>query len=185
MPEQTTGDLNVGCNFDATTAKAVHGKSIILALFAKDGRTLLAVAGQQGLSWSIEAENSETQTKDGTGDWAVRYAGVKSWSASTDGLWVPEDEGRKAIVTALKDGTPLCVGIYERTAIENGMKYVPIRKGLALVSSDELEAPSDDNATVSVEFEGTGECWCRETAQPSDVEKATISITNTLALMEG
>lgn len=174
---QTDGNVMVGCDFDALTAKAVHGKKIILAVLDESHANLLALAGQQGLSWNVEAENSETATKDGTGDWQVVTPGVKSWSASTDGLWMPDDEGRKTVIKALRDGKYLCVGMYEREAITNGTKYVPIRKGLAIVSSDELEAPHDDNTTVSVEFTGSGPCWMRETADEAEITAATITIT--------
>lgn len=177
--EQVSGDLDYGCDFDAQTAKAVHGKKIILAVLDEDCTKLLALAGQQGLTWTVESETSETATKDGTGDWNVSTAGVKSWSASTDGLWMPDDEGRKALVKALRDGTYVCVGMYERQSIENGTKYIPIRKGIAIVTSDELEAPNDDNTTYSVEFTGSGPCWMREAAEESEITSATISVTTT------
>lgn len=173
----TTGTLTTGCDFDAQTAKAVHGKKIILAVLDDTCTNLLALAGQQGLTWTVEAETSETATKDGSGDWNVSTAGVKSWSASTDGLWMPDDEGRKQVVKALRDGTYVCVGMYERQTIDNGVKYVPIRKGLAIVTSDELEAPNDDNTTYSAEFTGSGPCWMREAAEQAEVEAATITVT--------
>lgn len=178
MANQVTGDLTVGCNFDSATAKATHGKNIILMVFAEDGTEPIAVAGQQGLNFAIEAESSEAATKDGTGGWATKFPGVKSWSASTDGLFTFDDEGRKAVVSALVNDGLLCVGMYRREPQTDGsVKYVPIRKGIALVSSDEVEAPNDDNATFSVEFEGTGPCWCIEAAEEAEVTKATITIT--------
>lgn len=179
MATQTTGTLTTGCDFDAQTAKAVHGKKIILAVLDETCTNLLALAGQQGLSWSVEAENTETATKDGTGDWQVVTPGVKSWTASTDGLWMPDDDGRKTIIKALKSGDYLCVGMYEREEVTNGMKYVPIRKGLAIVSSDELEAPNDDNTTYAVEFTGSGPCWLREAAEDTEITAATITVTTT------
>lgn len=176
---QVSGTLTTGCDFDAQTAQAVHGKNIVLAVLDATCTNLLALAGQQGLTWTVEAENSETATKDGSGDWQVVTAGVKSWSASTDGLWMADDEGRKTIIKALKDGTYVCVGMYERQTIDNGVKYIPIRKGLAIITSDELEAPNDDNTTYSAEFTGSGPCWMREAAEESEITAATITITTT------
>ena len=178
MAKKVTGDIGVGCDFDALTAQATHGKNIVLMVFDSEGTEPLGLAGQQGLTFTLEVENSETSTKDGTGDWTVRFPGVKSWNASTDGLWIDDDDARKEVVKAMINGTPLCVGMYAREAITNGVKYTPIRKGLALVSSDEIEAPNDDNTTYSVEFEGTGPCWCVEAADPSEVTSATITITD-------
>ena len=63
---QVSGTLTTGCDFDAQTAQAVHGKKIVLAVLDATCTNLLALAGQQGLTWTVEAENSETATKDGS-----------------------------------------------------------------------------------------------------------------------
>ena len=121
-----------GCPFDSLTAKAVHGNKVILAVTDKEG-DLVGVAGQQGLTWTIEAETSESPTKDGEGGWIQQFAGSKSWNASTDGLYCFDDPGRKKIITALKEGDVLCAIMFRREKTEEGKhKYTPIRKGLVI-----------------------------------------------------
>lgn len=179
MPKTQTGDMNVGCNFDSITAKAIHGKKVILMLFAKDGKDLLALSGQTGTTFSVESETSEAQTKDDGGEWSVKFQGVKSWSASCDALFTFDDPGRNAVVKAFAESEVLCIGLYKQETVPGGKKYTPIRKGLAIVTGEEVEAPSDDNMTGSFDFEGTGALWMIENATAEEVEKATITITET------
>lgn len=175
-----------GCNFDAQTAKATHGKKVVLMVTPSDEYVAahegifedgvpIAVAGQNGLTFSVEAETSEAPTKDGDGEWIIQTAGQKSWTASTDGLWALDDDGRAMVVDALKNGTLVCVGAYIREKSgTDGVKLTPIRKGMAIVTSDEVEAPVDDNTTYSCEFTGTGELWMIESAAPEEIEAMTI-----------
>ena len=185
MANQVTGDFKTGCNFDAATAKAVHGRTVLMLVFDKTGTEPLAISGQQGLSFSLEQDNSENQTKDGDGTWTVRTPGTKSWSASVDGLYSYDDEARKTVLKAIIEGTFLCIGLYAREKVDGGYKYTPVRRGLAIPSSSEDEFPNDDNATYSVEFDGTGECWCQETADAEEIESMTVTVTTQTQDSEG
>lgn len=174
-----------GCDFDAKAAKAIHGKNVLfMAVPSEEYVTAhegvftdgipLALGGQTGLNWSVEAETSTSNTKDGDGEWATNSAGQKSWSTSVDNLWMIDDDGRNMIMDAFVNGTPVCIGAYKREKKDKGYKYIPLRKGMAYATSDEFDAPSDDNVTGSIEFTGTGELWMYETAAEGEVEAMTI-----------
>lgn len=171
-----TEDVKKGCNFDSLTLKAVHGKNIVAMLLDQSGTEPLAIAGQQDLSFSMEVETSESKTKDGDGGWAMKFPGVKSWNASVGGLYSFDDQARKTVMLAIINGTYLCFGIYKKEAIASGgIKYTPIRQGLAIPTSDELEAANDDSMTYSCNFEGSGACWCIETAEAAEIEAMSFT----------
>lgn len=167
-----------GCAFDSQTAKAVKGKDVLLMILNSTKDAPLAVSGQQDLSWTIEMETNDADaTKDIGGDWTFKTAGAKSWSASAGGMSSLDDEGHKAVVKAIVDGDPLCIGMYQRTKTETGYSYKPIRQGSAFATSDELEANADDNMTYSIDFDGTGSCWTAETATEEEIASMTIATT--------
>lgn len=176
MPDNTSKDIaKLGCSFDVETAAATHGKNIMFFVMNAEGDDILAVSGQQGLSFGIEVETSETKTKT-SGGWSCKNPGAKSWSCSTDGLACFNDPARKSIMKAIENGTALCVGIFEQKEVEAGTEYSAIRYGKAIPTSDEIEAPSDDNATFSCAFEGTGPCWLRETATEEQIASRTFVV---------
>lgn len=168
----------MGCDFDAATAKAVAGKNIVAMVTNKEGNKLLAVAGQQGLSFNMGAETTEAATKDdSTNGWALKFHAGKNWDASIDGLYCPDDEATKCVAHALANDEYLCLKILKRTKNADGsITYDPLRMGLAIVTSDNFEAPQDDNATYSMDFEGTGAPWLRETATPEQIAAAQFTI---------
>lgn len=153
-----------GCDFDSLTASATHGSKVLAFVASKTSEKLYAVAGQTGLSFNLNVETSSTSTKDQDGGWAVNFPGTKSFDASVDALYVFDDEGRKAIMTAVKEGAPVCLGIYKMATEGNKTKYTCIRKGLCIMTSDSLDAPNEDNMTGSMSFTGTGKCYMIETA---------------------
>lgn len=168
-----------GCDFDIETAKALNGKSIVAMVTNQAGNKLVAIAGQQGLSYNMSAETTEAATKDGSnGGWALKFHGSKSWDASIDGLLSPDDEATKMVAAALANDEYLCLKICQRIVESDGktIKYIPLRMGLAIVTSDNFEAPNDDNATYSMDFEGSGKPWLYETATKEEIEKATFSV---------
>lgn len=168
----------IGCNFDIETAKALTGKSIVAMVTNSIGNKLLAVSGQQGLSFNMSAETTESATKDSsTGGWTLNFHGTKAWDASIDGLYSPDDEATKMVASALVNDEYVCLKIVERIYMDNGkIKYIPLRMGLAIVTSDNFEAPSDDNTTYSMDFTGSGKPWLRETATAEEIENATIIV---------
>mgnify|MGYP005772761743 CR=1 FL=1 len=174
----TAEDNKLHCNFDATTAKAVRGKNVVAMITDKTGAKLLGISGQQGLAFSMETETTEVSTKDGENDgWKSETPGVKSWSASADGLSCFDDEGQKMVAKALAEDDYLCFRICERSKSGNTTTYKPIRIGLVLVTSYSLDAPNDDNVTYSMDFSGIGKPWLVETAAEGEVEAATYTVT--------
>lgn len=179
MATSDTSNNLVGCDFDSATAKALNGNDIVALVTDKTGASLLAVSGQQGLSFNMEQDTTEAATKDdAVGGWKLKFASSKSWDASIDGLYSPDDEATKTVAKALNDGTYLCLKICKRVREANATKYIPLRMGLAVVSSDTFEAPNDDNATYSMEFQGSGKPWLYETATEAEIQAATVTVTN-------
>ena len=185
--ETTNESLLLGCDFDAETAKVLNGKDIIALVTSKDGTKLLAVAGQQGLSFNMSAETTEaTATKDDSmGGWSIKFHGGKAWDASIDGLYSPDDEATQLVARALAEDEYLCLKVCKRTKVTGGIKYQPMRMGLAIVTSDNFEAPSDDNATYSMDFDGSGKPWLYETATEEEREAASWTVTTTTTDTEG
>lgn len=180
-PTPTTGTnhILVGCDFDVETAKALNGKSIVAMVTNKLGNKLLAVAGQQGLSYNMSAETTEASaTKDEAGGgWTLAFHGGKSWDASIDGLYSPDDEATQLVAKALMDDEYVCLKICERIKnADSSTTYKPLRMGLAIVTSNNFEAPSDDNATYSMEFKGSGKPWLREAATDDEIKAATWTV---------
>lgn len=174
-----TDNKLVGCDFDSATAKALNGNDIVALVTDSTGANLLAVAGQQGLSFNLNQDTTEAATKDDAiGGWKLRFASNKDWDASIDGLYSPDDEATKTVAKALADGTYLCLKICKRIRSTTNTKYVPLRMGLAIVTSDTFEAPNDDNTTYSMEFQGSGKPWLYETATEDQITAATVTVTN-------
>ena len=59
-------DQLYGCDFDIETAKALNGKSIVAMVTNQTGTKMVAIAGQQGLSYNMSSETTEAATKDGS-----------------------------------------------------------------------------------------------------------------------
>lgn len=138
------------CNFDNSTTKAIAGKDIILAVFDATGTSLLAVSGQKGLTINRSADSIEVTSKDTTGGWKSKIAGMKEWSIDNDGLYIPSHSSHKALGTAFQKSDPVCVKIV------NGKTKASMFGGLAYVTDYSLEAPYDDGMTYSLSLDGNG-----------------------------
>lgn len=138
------------CDFDSSTTKAIAGKDIILAVFDATGTNLLAISGQQGLTINRSADSIEVTSKDTTGGWKSKIAGMKEWSVDNDGYYVPSHASHKALGTAFQNSDPVCIKIV------NGKKQTSMFGGLAYVTDYSLEAPYDDGMTYSLSLEGNG-----------------------------
>lgn len=143
-------DENVYCDFDATSAKAVAGKDILLAIFNSLGDKLLAISGQQGLTINRSADSIEVTSKDTKGGWKSKIAGMKEWSIDNDGLYVPSDETHQELGKYFESGEPLCVKVI------NGKLKTGMFGGLAVITDYSLEAPFDDAMTYSISLDGNG-----------------------------
>lgn len=143
-------DNNLYCDFSTGATKAVAGKDILLCVFNSDGSSLLAIAGQQGLTINRSADSIEVTSKDTTGGWKAKIAGMKEWSIDNDGLYVADDESHKALGTAFENGDFLCLKVIDAKTKK------AMFGGLAVVTDYSLEAPYDDSMTYSISLEGSG-----------------------------
>ena len=180
--EETDDSILYGCDFDSMTAQAMSGKNVIALVTNKTGSELLAIAGQQGLSFNMGQETTDAgATKDGSGSgWTMRFHGSKNWDASIDGLFIPDDEAQQMVASAIENDEYICLKICKRTVnVDHSITYQPLRMGLAIVTSDNLTAGVSDNATYSMNFNGSGACWMYETASTSEREAACFTVEAT------
>lgn len=149
------------CDFTATSAKAVAGKDILLAIYNSDGSKLLAISGQQGLTINRSADSIEITSKDTAGGWKSKIAGMKEWSIDNDGLYVPGDESHSLLSAAFDNGDPVCLKVV------NGKTKKGMFGGLAVITDYPLEAPYDDAMTYSLSLEGMGALYDLLTNTPT------------------
>lgn len=108
----------------------------------------VAAGGQRNATLTETSEALDTTTKD-TGDGAYEYDyGLYGWSISGDGVYVPNDAAFQHLKTAMRTRKKVKIRIQEEG------EYT--EEGTALITSLETDAPYDDNATYSMEFQGTG-----------------------------
>lgn len=143
-------DNNLYCDFSSSAANAVAGKDILLCVFNADGSSLLAIAGQQGLTINRSADSVEVTSKDTPGGWKAKIAGMKEWSIDNDGLYVASADSHKALGTAFENGDYICLKVI------NSKTKKSMFGGLAVITDYSLEAPFDDAMTYSASFEGNG-----------------------------
>lgn len=138
------------CDFSSTSAKAIAGKDILLAVWNADGTALIAISGQQGLTINRSADSIEITSKDTEGGWKSKIAGMKEWSIDNDGIYVMNDESHAELSKAFDGGEPVCVKVY------NGKTKKGMFGGLAVITDYPIEAPFDDAVTYSLTLEGMG-----------------------------
>lgn len=143
-------DNNNYCDFASSSAKAVAGKDILLALWNLEGTKLLAISGQQGLTINRSADSIEITSKDTAGGWKSKIAGMKEWSIDNDGLYVPNDESHAILSKAFDNSDPVCIKVI------NGKTKKGMFGGLAVITDYPIEAPFDDAMTYSLTLEGMG-----------------------------
>ncbi len=143
-------DGGVYCDFNSSSAKAMAGKDILLAIYNADGSKLLAISGQQGLTINRSADSIEITSKDTAGGWKSKIAGMKEWSIDNDGLYVPGDESHTLLSKAFDNSDPVCIKVI------NGKTKKGMFGGLAVITDYPIEAPYDDAMTYSLSLEGMG-----------------------------
>lgn len=110
--------------------------------------TGVAVGGQTGFELNRSRETKSVGHKDCEGGYAKTSASQATWDFSMDGMYIVDDEGYKAIEQAMSsvDGK---IGVY----IEIGTtRYI----GFAILTTNNLSAPYDDQLTYSIAGQGTG-----------------------------
>lgn len=107
----------------------------------------VAVGAQRGASLSMSSETLDKTSKDSDG-WQESLSGLKSWSISTDGLLILDDAG----YMALEDAYMASKNVLVQFSTKSGAIY----EGDAIITTIDLDAPYDDLASYSAEFQGSG-----------------------------
>lgn len=125
-------------------------------------------------SLSISADTKETSTKDSGGKWQTSEVGIISWTASSENLYATDAKGagysdlfdamvtRKEIdaIFALEgNSSDLEAGKKDDNAPAGGWtpKANSGYQGKVFITSIELNAPNGEEASYTVQFQGTGE----------------------------
>lgn len=125
-------------------------------------------------SLSISADTKETSTKDSGGKWQTSEVGIISWTASSENLYANKAEGMTysdlfdamvartpidAVFTLEGNSTNLEAGDKEDKAPTGGWtpKANSGYQGKVIITSIELNAPNGEEASFTVQFQGTGE----------------------------
>ena len=141
---------------------AIAGKDIVLALYDPTAFTLLAVAGQQGLTINRDKDTFEVTSKNSNG-WKEFIGGLNEWSIDNDGIYVRSDVTHNALKEAYASGDPLLIKVVNIKTSKD------MFGGLAILNSYPIEAPYDDAVTYTIGLQGTGELV--------DLADATSTIT--------
>ena len=146
----------------AAKISPIKGSDLMLFLDNK------SIALATSHSFSMSSETVETSTKDNGGKWTSKKVKKRSWTSTTENLYAIEGEGKvfKDLFKLWSDGTEVEVVF----ALESGYAakadevttggWTPIAsgqyKGKAIITSLEVNAPNEDNATYTATFEGVG-----------------------------
>lgn len=139
LSTQLSGQLN----------KAIAGKDILLSLWDPTGNTLVAVAGQQGLTINRDKDTIEVTSKDSDG-WKQNIVGFKEWSIDNDGVYVRDHASHKQLKEIYEGDDPVLI------KVTNQKTKTDMFGGLALLTSYPIEAPYDDAVTYTISLTGTG-----------------------------
>lgn len=174
----TEYDSGVYCDFNATVAKAIAGKDILLCLFnvtsdgsTKAGSSLYAISGQKDLSIKRSADTIDITTKDTEGGWKAKLAGTKEWSIDTGGVYATGATSLKELSYAFENSEFICVQIY------NKKTQKPMFGGIASIASFDLEAGSEDAVSYSISLEGVGPLKDLTALSDTDAAKITTTVT--------
>lgn len=105
------------------------------------------VGGQRNATLSENNDTIEVTHKASGGYKEYEY-GLGDWTISADGVYISDEAGYMALVDAMRQKKKVKVRWEEAGQA--------VYEGLALVTSRDLEAPYDGEATYSLELQGTG-----------------------------
>ncbi|CAG9621093.1 phage major tail protein, TP901-1 family [Sutcliffiella rhizosphaerae] len=136
-------------NLSSNLNKAIAGKDIVLSIWSTDGNSLLAVAGQQGLTINRDKDTFEVTSKDSNG-WKEFLGGFKEWSIDNDGIYVRSHDSHKLLKKIFEGDDPVLI------KVTNQKTETDMFGGLAILQSYPIEAPYDDAVTYTASLQGTG-----------------------------
>jgi TP901-1 family phage major tail protein len=124
---------------------AIAGKAGKVAIGTTNPSTVVGIK-----NWSLDLSLDTLETTALGDDWKSYIAGLKEWTASSDGDFnVHTDEaGQEALQQAFLNGTPVDVQFY----VDDTHYYT----GSAIIASLSIEDPVDDVVSISIDFTGNG-----------------------------
>lgn len=117
------------------------------------------VAAATSCSIELNAETSDTSTKDSTGDWAESEVTGKSWTFSTDSLYVDGTDSTGLLSAGALGliGTTVTISFAKTQGTQNRTKSgSDILSGNAIITKVSVTAQNRQNGTVSINGTGTG-----------------------------
>lgn len=130
--------------------QAIAGYNALMYISTDGGTTYNKVGELKDVTLTVERETIDATSHD-SGGWKENIAGLGSWSASAEALYVDADAGQDAVYNALVNGTLAKFRFLPKTG--TGLEKF---EGDGRIVSWELAGPNDDAAAVSIEIEGSG-----------------------------
>lgn len=144
-------------------ANVVLGTDLMLFQKTESGGTYAALGAATSCKLTVNANVLETSSKD-SGCWASKQPGKLSWTASSDNLFVIGDY-KKLFETMIKR-FPIyiqfgVIGDDQRSCDNTNVTWSAdatkgTYEGEAIITSLDLNASDNENATYTVSFEGVG-----------------------------
>lgn len=147
----------------------IKGSDLMLFLKPSGSTAYKSIAFATNHSLSISAETTSTSSKDsGGGKWTSNSVQKLSWTVSTENLYSLDGEGHvfDELFQLMTDRAEIDVVFSLESSYESKPEEVPDGgwtpvttpqyKGKVVMTSLEMNAPNDDNATFSASFEGVG-----------------------------
>ena len=126
--------------------RTFHGKDVILRI----GATNNELGASKGLSLDVSADTLDTTTRsDASHGFTTHMQSWKTWSVSTDGLYVANEIAKDTIGDYFDSGDEMPIMI----ELPDGTTY----SGRTIVTSFPIDLPYDESVTFAAEFQGTGE----------------------------
>lgn len=105
----------------------------------------------------IQGNTEDSSTKDTTGDFSQTSVVAKSWSVSVSTIDASPNY-IKSLLSVILDKQPVTLKWDQTTGAmnRNAMNKSFARTGAALLTDFTLETPNRQNATINIQFTGTG-----------------------------
>lgn len=141
--------------------KLIYGGDLML--FMATGATVMPLAFSTSAKLSISMDTREISSKDSTGDFKNYAAGKFGWSVSTDGLVNYTSTGNtnsvNELYTMMINKQLVSIAFASKTGTSPSWTVDTSKTrytGQALITSIDLNAGDNDNATYSINLQGTG-----------------------------
>lgn len=120
-----------------------------------------ALAAATNCKLTLNANTLETSSKD-SGKWTSNQAAKLSWTCSSDNLFTIADYADLMDACIMREEVEIQFSTVQNPDSENGVPvdgWQPVAngyKGMAIITSVEMNAPDGDNATYTVSMTGSG-----------------------------